>query len=148
MTKHLSDSSEQREAESHMLCELEKKLDLHFDQGARLPVSVGVQPDAIDLQNKVVVEVYARVGAVKGAQLHKIKGDVLKLALIGKELGSDWRKIMCFASDSAAGYVQGKSWVAEAAKVFGIEIHVVALSSELQAKVMAAQTRQKMVNPT
>lgn len=148
MTKHLSDSSEQREAEGHMLRLLEEKLNLSFDLNAILPVSVGVQPDAIDLLNKTVVEVYARVGAVKGAQCHKIKGDVLKLALIGTELGADWRKIMCFASDNAAGYVQGKSWAAEAAKVFGIEVHVVALPSDQQAKVLAAQTRQRMVNPS
>lgn len=93
MTKHLSDSSEQLEAEAYMLKTLEKQLGLRFDPCALLPVSVGVQPDAIDPLNRVVVEVYARVGAVKGAQLHKIKGDVLKLALMGSELGTEWRKL-------------------------------------------------------
>lgn len=146
MTKHLSDSSEQQEAEAYMLRELEKRLGLRFDSGAVLPVTVGVKPDAIDPLNKVVVEVYARVGAVKGAQLHKIKGDVLKLALIGAELGEEWRRILCFASDAAASYVQRKSWVAEAAKVFGIEVQVVQLPSEQMSKVIAAQARQRMVN--
>ena len=148
MTKHLSDSSEQQEAESYMLQALEKRLGLRFDSNAILPVSVGVQPDAIDPISKVIVEVYARVGAVKGAQLHKIKGDILKLALIGTELGSEWRKILCFASDAAASYVQGKSWVAEATKVFGVEVQVVQLPSEQQSRVVAAQSRQRMVNPS
>ena len=148
MAKHLSDSSEQQEAESYMLQALEKRLGLQFDPSAVLPVSVGVRPDAIDPMNKVIVEVNARVGTVKGAQLHKIKGDILKLAFIGTELGDEWRRIICFASDAAASYVQGKSWATEAAKVFGIEVHVVQLSSEQQSSVMAAQTRQRMVNPS
>lgn len=75
---------------------------LSFDPEASQPVSTGAQPDAIDPDNKVVVEVYARVGTVKGAQLHKIKGDILKLALIEKELGTSWKKTLCFASEEAA----------------------------------------------
>lgn len=131
-----------------MLNSLQKKLGLCFKPESVLPIDVGVKPDAIDPINKVVVEVYARVGGVKGAQLHKIKGDILKLALIEKKLGLDWRKIMCFASNEAAKYVQGKSWVAEAAREFGVEIHVVQLSEEQKNKVISAQKRQRMVNPS
>lgn len=148
MSRHLSDSSEQQVAEKYMLKSLEKNLGLNFDSEAELPIEIGVQPDAIDPINKVIVEAYARVGEVKGAQLHKIKGDILKLALIDKKLGKGWRKIMCFASDEAAKYVQGKSWVAEAAKAFGVDIHVVHLSSEQRNNVVSAQKRQRMVNPS
>lgn len=148
MNKHLSDSSEQQTAEAYMLKSLEEVLELNFDHNAVLPIEVGVKPDAIDPVNKVVVEIYARVGEVKGGQRKKIKGDILKLALIGKNLGEGWRKILCFASDEAAKYVQGKSWVAEAARVFEVEIHVTPLPSEQENKVIAAQRRQRMVNPT
>ena len=148
MSKHLSDSSEQQTAEAYMLKSLEQVLGLHFDPGAVLPIDVGVKPDAIDPINKVVVEVYARVGEVKGGQLQKIKGDILKLALIGKNLGKGWRKILCFASDEAAKYIQGESWVAEAAREFEVEVHVMPLTSEQESKVIAAQRRQRMVNPT
>jgi hypothetical protein len=148
MNKHLSDSSEQQAAETYMLKSLEQKLELHFDPDATLPIEVGVIPDAIDPINKVIVEAYARVGEVKGAQLHKIKGDILKLALIEKMLGEGWRKILCFASDEAAKYVRGKSWVAEAAKVFSVEIQVVHLPLELRNNVVSAQKRQRMVNPS
>ncbi len=130
-----------------MLIILEEKLGIKFDTNASLPVDIGVKPDAIDLSNKVIVEAYARIGPVKGGQLHKIKGDILKLALIGKKLGKEWRKIMCFASDEAAKYVQGKSWVATAAREFGIEIYVTHLSEEQTEKVVSAQKRQRMVNP-
>ena len=143
-----SDSSEQQTAETFMLKSLEQKLGLNFDSGATLPIEIGVKPDAIDPINKVIVEVYARVGEVKGGQLHKIKGDILKLALIEKKLGNGWRKILCFASDEAAKYVQGKSWVAEAAKAFNVEIQVVNLPLELRNDVVSAQKRQRMVNPS
>ncbi len=148
MSKHVSDSSEQRIAETHILKSLERALGLHFDPGAVLPIEVGVKPDAIDPVNKVVVEVYAMVGEVKGGQLQKIKGDILKLALIEKILGEGWRKILCFASDEAAKYVQGKSWVAEAARVFEVEVHLVHLPADHENNVISAQNRQHMVNPT
>lgn len=148
MDKHLSDSTEQQQAEVYILRKLEEELGFSFDPTAILPLSTKVQPDAIDVDNKVVVEVYARVGAVKGAQFHKIKGDILKLALIEKELGAGWRKIMCFASDEAASYLLGNSWAAEAARAFGVEVRTVSLPEDHKASVIAAQMRQKMVNPT
>jgi hypothetical protein len=146
-TTHKSDSSEQQAAEIEMLRLLETTLGLQFDSNATLPIDVGVQPDAIDVKNKTVVEAYARIGAVKGAQLHKIKGDILKLALIGRRLGDDWRKIFCFASNEAAGYASGNSWVAEAAREFGIEVVVVEIPANVRESVVHAQSRQRMVNP-
>ncbi len=131
-----------------MLKSLQNKLGCHFVPDAEMPIDVGVKPDAVDLKNKIVVEVYARVGEVNGAQQHKIKGDILKLALIDKRLGSGWRKIMCFASNEAAKYVQGKSWVAEAAKEFGVELFIVDLPEEQKINVITAQKRQRMVNPS
>lgn len=148
MSKHQSDSTEQQTAQEYMLNALERDLGICFNPEARLPNEVGVQPDAIDPDNKVVVEAYARIGKVKGAQLHKIKGDILKLALIEKKIGPGWRKIMCFASDEAAEYVRGMSWVAEAARVFGVEIHVVNLPLDQREKVVSAQKRQRMINPS
>lgn len=67
-----------------MIASLQSLLGCDFDKNAKLPINVGVNPDAIDPINKIVVEVYARVGEVRGAQLHKIKGDILKLALLKK----------------------------------------------------------------
>ena len=148
MSTHKSDSSEQQTAEDYMLMSLQDKLGIKFVHDATLPFSLSVKPDAIDPVNKVIVEAYARIGAAKGAQQHKIKGDILKLALIERKLGVGWRKIMCFASDEAAKFVQGKSWVAEAAKEFGVEIHIVHLPDEQKNKVISAQKRQRMVNQT
>ncbi len=148
MSEHQSSSVEQQTAEKYILAALEVELGCEFDAASELPINIEVRPDAIDPINKIIVEVYAHVGDVKGAQLHKIKGDILKLALIDKRLGTEWRKIMCFASNAAAKYAQGGSWVAEAAREFGVEIHVVKLPEEQKNNIISAQTRQRMVNPT
>ncbi|WP_100916039.1 hypothetical protein [Pseudoalteromonas spongiae] len=144
--KHSSDSSEQQDVEGYLLKQLEIKLGVNFSGNDSLPIELGVKPDAVDLNNKIVVEVYARLGELKGAQLHKVKGDILKLVLIDTKLGGGWRKVLCFASDAAAKYAQGKSWVAEAARTFDIEIVIINLPEDLQQQIKSAQKRQKMVN--
>ncbi|MBS1197950.1 MAG: hypothetical protein H6R18_1735 [Proteobacteria bacterium] len=128
-----------------MLKAIEEKLGLRFVEGAKLP-GIEVRPDGIDPEKQVVVEAYAHIGKLKGAQNHKVKADLLKLAYIEKKLGVGWRKIMCFGSSEAAAFLQGKSWAAEAARVFSIEVHVEPLSSEQSQSVKAAQKRQRMVN--
>ena len=144
MTTHKSDSSEQRQAEIEILDSLSAKLGLTF--GDHDLGRFGVKPDGVDTSKKVIVEVYARVGELKGAQLHKVKADLLKLVYLGDRLGSDWRKIMCFGSDAAAAAVRGKSWAAQAAKHFNVEVIVQPLSAEQAQRVVLAQSRQKMVN--
>lgn len=144
MAKHPSDSTTQQEAEKHILCVLQDKLEVEFDATAKLPINFGIKLDAINLIEKIIVEVYSHIGELKSGQKKKIQSDILKLAFIGKKNGTDWRKIICFVSDEAAKYVQGESWTAEAAKEFGIEIHVVTLSEEWEEKIKAAQEHQHM----
>ncbi|MDX1926927.1 MAG: hypothetical protein SFV81_10430, partial [Pirellulaceae bacterium] len=138
--------SEQALGEKSLLVALEDVLGIRFDTGStELPID-GVKPDAISLSNRIVVEVYARIGSVKGAQQHKIKGDILKLAFIGQRLGTEWRKILCFASKEAASYASGATWVAEAAREFGIEIVAVDIPEDIKASIVTAQVRQRMIN--
>ncbi|MER0305046.1 hypothetical protein ABRZ88_10675 [Vibrio vulnificus] len=146
MTKHASDSSEQQTAVAYILQALALKRGFMFCGDNKLPIDLGVKPDAIDVKNKVVVEVYARVGELKGAQLHKVKGDILKLLLIQEHLGENWRKVLCFASEDAAKYAKGKSWVAKAVSTFGIEVEVIELPVDIRENVLGAQKRQIMTN--
>jgi hypothetical protein len=143
---HKSDSSPQQQAEAHMLTALQKSLEATFVAGAWLPIELGVKPDGLDLTKKIIVEVYARVGALKGAQLHKAKADLLKLIYVKKKLGPEWRAVICFGSNEAAAFLQGKSWAAEAAREFGVEVVVQELPQEQKQKILAAQQRQRMVN--
>lgn len=144
MARHKSDSSEQLDAENFILGEIAQRESIKFDDGPEL--EIGARPDGINQNMKVAVEVYAHIGHLKGAQLHKVKADLLKLVYIERKLGGNWKKIMCFASNRAASYLEGSSWCAEAAKSFGVEVIVVSLPDEQKQLVLAAQQRQRMVN--
>jgi len=146
MATHQSDSTTQQDAEKHLLLALEQSLGATFVPGALLPIELGVKPDGIDPKKRIIAEVYARVGALKGAQLHKVKADLLKLIYLKRKLGPEWRAVICFGSEQAAAFLQGKSWASEAARDFGVEVVVQQLPEEQKQKVMAAQIRQRMVN--
>jgi hypothetical protein len=145
---HVSDSRAQRDAESCMLASLAERLKLNIITNAERVVELrGLKPDAIDWKQQVIVEVYARIGKLKGAQPHKVKGDILKLVLLERILGGKWRKVLCFADETAANVARGKSWVALAAKEFGVEVIVERMPTAVAARVRAAQHNQRMVNP-
>ncbi|CDW96516.1 MULTISPECIES: hypothetical protein [unclassified Thiomonas] len=148
MAQHKSNSSVQKWAEQLILQTVKDELNLNFspceecEEIARL----GVCPDGVDVNNKTVIEVYSHVGKLKGAQLHKIKGDILKLVYIDKSLNSEWKKLICFCDNEAANFLLGDSWAARAAKIFGIQIHIAEIDSDAKKKITDAQTKQLMVN--
>jgi hypothetical protein len=77
---YVSDSTPQRSAEKTMLSDLARlrgyDFAVHSHSAKRL---AGLKPDTVDSTNRVLVEADARVGPLKGAQRHKVKGDILKL---------------------------------------------------------------------
>lgn len=143
---HPSDSADQRLAERAVLVALEALWGASFVPGTRLPVDVGVAPDGVDLDRRLVVEVYARVGKLKPAQAHKVRADLFKLAYLRKLLGPEWRVVFCFVDQEAAAFLMGKSWAARAAQAFGVEIVLQELPAPLREQVLAAQSRQRMTN--
>lgn len=147
MKKHLSDSTEQQTAEGFILEELSSTIGVELKPGKLyLSSNTTVQIDGINEKKKVICEIYSRIGKLKGSQPDKVASDFLKMLLIEKSLGGDWKKHFCFASDEAASLLKGKSWLASSAKQFGINFHVYSLPKEIAGLVVAAQKRQKMVN--
>jgi hypothetical protein len=145
---HVSDAQAQRDAETHMLSSLARRLKLDIvRKDERIGELRGLKPDAIDWKKRVIVEVYARLGKLKGAQPRKVQGDILKLIYHERMLGGKWRKILCFADETAANTVVGKSWGSFAAKEFGVEVMVEHLPTASEKRVRAAQHDQRMVNP-
>ena len=144
MARHKSDSTEQIDAERYILGEIAKRESLNFDDYADL--GIVASPDGINQQKKVMVEVYAHIGRLKGAQLHKVKADILKLAYIERKLGGNWKKIICYGCREAAFYLKGKSWAAEVAKALDIKVMVVPLSDEQKQNVLESQNLQRMMN--
>src|SRR5215213_1943765 len=144
---HLSDSTEQREAELAMISAASTALGVTlFPERVDLPGGAYVAVDGVGRDPLTYVEAFARQGILKGGQVQKIKGDTLKLSLL-RHAHPQARCVLVFASPEAARTAT-TGWIGEAGATFGIEVLVVQLDDALRARLIAAQARQVMVNPT
>ncbi len=146
-SRHASDSLEQREAEMVVLKLVQDKLSCVLSPELfSIGDGVAVQLDGLNCDQRVLCEIYCRIGKLKGSQPDKVASDMLKLVMVERALGGQWRKLICFADPEAAKYFTGKSWLAAAVTRMGFEILVVELPSEVKERLIAAQRRQIMVN--
>lgn len=144
---HVSDSSEQRAAEAVMLALAGEQLGVTLaPRRVYLPGRSYVDVDGVADEPLTFVEAFARQGAAKGGQVHKLKGDTLKLVML-RQSHPHARLVLLFASAEAAAKVR-TGWLGEAVTTFGIEVLVVDVGDEMRAALKAAQARQIMVNPT
>jgi hypothetical protein len=144
---HPSDSLAQRNAESVLRGLLEHRLGMAL-QTRRIDLGEDacVEVDGVNTEQRVICEIYCRIGRLLPAQKKKIAADILKLMVTERVLAGRWRKILCFADAGAAGEVRGRSWLAKAVALEGIEILVLDLPAETRASIVAAQARQVMIN--
>ena len=90
----------------------------------------------------VLVEAYARIGALKGAQPRKLATDAFKLAWAGQKLGAT-RLILAVADEAAASYLHRPgAWLTASIRDDGIEIIVAELGDVMREAILAAQARQ------
>jgi hypothetical protein len=148
MNEHPSDSTVQQNAEIKLLKILAQKLGYALEpHNIKLNNKSSIQIDGFSAQGRILCEVYAHIGTLRGGQPDKIAADILKLNLAEKRKGGRWRKILLFADQSACRQLQGSSWLAEACRESRIDVEVAATSEEMRGKIAAAQQKQKMVNP-
>jgi len=102
--------------------------------------------DGINRDRRFICEIYSRIGKLQAAQVEKVASDILKLGVLERALGGVWRKAMCFADETAANVLRNRSWLAKASKDLGVEVIVLSLPDTVRKAVLAAQTRQVMVN--
>lgn len=146
-SEHPSDSREQRAAEGVLLEGVSQLLGTQLrPEKILLRSGVAADVDGFNRDARLMCEVYAHVGDLKGAQVHKVAKDILKMITLERELGGEWRKILCLADESAARKLRGRSWLALACETFNVQVAVVQLSPDLQSMVLAAQQRQVMTN--
>jgi hypothetical protein len=141
------DSSEQRRAESLMLDLLEQQLHCLLDRpwrrslpgGGRLEVDGGCE----DPENALLVEVWAHQGPPRPAQKTKVLADAFKLSFAATLLDRRPRLLLLFSDESAAApFRSPRTWSAAAIREAGIELLVVTLPDEENAKIREAQQRQ------
>ena len=139
---HASDSAVQLAAEPLMVQAVAAKIGVPLAK-TRLPIADGVEceVDGASADGTVLVEAFARQGAMRGAQPKKVSEDAFKLVTLAKGR-TDVKLILAFADELAAKSVLGRSWKAEALRVWGIEVLVVELPEDVRAGIHEAQVRQ------
>lgn len=141
-TVHPGDSAVQRAAEPLMVEAVAQTIGVPLNK-KRLFLADGVQceVDGVSDDGKVLVEAFAHQGAMRGAQLKKVSEDAFKLVTLANGR-ADMRLIVAFADNLAARSFHGKSWKAEALRIWGVEVLVVALHGDVRAGIRDAQVRQ------
>ncbi|TCJ23796.1 hypothetical protein E0W80_09565 [Microbacterium sp. PI-1] len=139
---HASDSAEQRAAERAIVAAVAEQLGVALAP-ARIAIDdAHVEIDGASSDRTVLVEAYARIGALKGAQPRKLATDAFKLAWAGRKRGAT-RLILAVADETAAGYLRRPgAWLTAAIRDAGIEVVVAGLDDATRQSILAAQARQ------
>lgn len=143
-----SSSVEQQSAEVYMASIIEGWLGCPMERNAKVVLSAGVhiEPNLYSEDERIICEIFAHIGALKVGQQHKVSQDILKMLLLEKSTGFQYRKIIVVADDKVEQFLHGKSYIAESIRQFGIEVKKVNLSDEVRTSVSNAQARQTMIN--
>lgn len=141
--RHPSDSSEQIQAQKEILSLINQEYHLSLTSKKILIDNTFFQADGYSENPPVLCEIYAHIGKLKSAQTYKINKDILKLLLIEKMSGKQFRKIIAFADEDAAHlFSASESWYSKLKETFGIEIITIAIPAELRNTLLQAQKRQ------
>jgi len=139
---HPSDSTVQSHAETVIVqaLALARGVDI-APARIHLPDGSHVQVDGLAEDASVIVEAFARQTAFKAGQLHKVRADMLKLALLRQlPAYADTELVIALASPAALESVTG--WAAYAADTFGITVELVAVPDLLREQILQRQGDQ------
>ena len=119
-----SKSDEQQKAEIIIGDCVEKELSCLLKRNEIVVISEGIHivPDLYSEKDRIVGEIFAHIGSLKAGQNHKVSQDILKMLLLEKIKGVKYRKLLVIVDDKIEEYLNGKSFIAESIRQFGIEI--------------------------
>jgi len=145
---HQSDSSAQQGAEPLIREKVAEYIGKPLTpKTLKLDGGTSVQVDGSTSDESVFLEIFARQGALKGGQRHKVATDALKLITLGRSR-PDAQLIIAFGDAEAAAYATTGTWMSEALATWNVTVLVVELEDAVRDGIRAAQARQVMVNPT
>ena len=143
-------SLEQMEAEKIIFSMIEQKMQVKLDQNKKIYLADNaftyIQPDFYSEEELVIGEIFSHMGKNKPAQNNKIANDVLKMLLLEKVTGKQYRKILVVCDEDELKKLTGLSSLAESIRQFGVEVMYVEIDKALRKSLLCAQDRQKMTN--
>ncbi|RKJ41686.1 hypothetical protein D7X94_02405 [Acutalibacter sp. 1XD8-33] len=145
--QHKSSSMEQQRAEEIILKQVCRWLGMELEHGPKIFVgSTFMQPDFYSKEEGVIGEISAHIGRTNKAQDNKIANDLLKMLLLEKLEGRNYRKIIVVCDENVYAKLCGTSILAQCVQEFGVEVKMMDIDGNLRADIVSAQTRQRMVN--
>ena len=147
---HKSSSHVQMQAEEMIFHNVEHVLAMRLEKNKKLYLADNaftyIQPDFYSKEKNMIGEILAHIGKPKKAQDNKIANDILKMLLLEKITGKQFRKIIVVCDEAERNKLLGQSVLAESIRQFGIEIMYVGLEDSMRKLIVEAQERQKMTN--
>ena len=147
---HKSSSHIQAKAEEVIFSQIEKLFNIRFEKNKKLYLADNaftyMQPDFYSEEQLIVGEIFAHIGKPKKAQDNKVANDILKMLLLEKITGKQYRKIVVLCDTTEKKKLEGKSVLAESIRQFGIEILYIEIDTNMKQQIMDAQELQKMTN--
>lgn len=145
-----SSSIEQTQAEEYIFKKVEQKLKIKLDRNKKIFLAdnsyMYIQPDFISEKELIVGEIFAHIGKPKKAQDNKISNDILKMLLLEKVTGNNYRKVIVVCDKEEEKKLRGLSVLAESIRQFDIEVIRIEIDDKLKEELLNAQRRQKMIN--
>ena len=149
-TGQKSSSIEQVLAEEKIFTLVEKSLNVSLEKNPKLYLSNNeytyIQPDFYSAEHSIVGEIFAHIGKPKKAQDNKIANDILKMLLLEKITGKQYKKIIVICDEMEEKKLRGASALSESIRQFGIEIMYIQIDDQLRQEILNAQERQRMTN--
>lgn len=142
MSAHPSDSLAQRDAESLMIAAVAASLGVELHPTVISDRDAKVQIDGATSDLTVLVEAYAHIGPLRGAQPKKLATDAFKLSWIGPRVGAT-TLVLAVLDHAAANYLRRpKAWLTSAIADAGITVVLVDVDRDVRAGIEDAQVAQ------
>ena len=147
---HNSSSAVQLKAEEEIFAEVQTWFSFPIKPPARITLcrnpNVYICPDFYSEDARIIGEIFAHIGKPKKAQDNKIANDILKMLLLEQDTGMKYEKYIVVCDQEEFLSLQGDSALAESIRQFGVKLRLAKISPALRSELLAAQSRQKMVN--
>lgn len=145
MSNHASDSLAQRDAEPLIIEAVAAFVGTPLSPSKiDMGDGVRVEIDGASRDRSILVEAYAHVGKLVGAQPKKLATDAFKLVWAGRKLRAS-RLIIAVIDEEVEAYLRRPTaWLTAALLDGKVEIVRVTIDSEAHARVTAAQALQVM----
>ena len=104
-----------------------------------------VLPDFISDEGSIVGEIHAHIGRLKGAQPGKIAKDILKMLLVEKVRGCEYRKFIVVCDQEEFDQLNGDSFLAEVIRRFKINVKLVRLDESDYERLRKSMKDQNLM---